>query len=261
MRLNYEEREISAHLVLCEGEADEEKVSFYALNPPPIIFVNREEAGYRLLSDATAFLSARKAGREVFTARVYKLTEKDASIFSLLHRLKGGMDAMEEAYAMKTLVDEYRFTQEKIARWTGKSRPAIANTLRLLTLSPEVIGLIESKKLSAGHARALVKVPKEKQYPFALQTIERKSSVRETERAVKAFLTPPEVLKKQKAKEAEEREELLKSIVERARLILMMNVSLIGSDKKGRIYVDYQTTDELYRFDEALSIIEEFYKK
>lgn len=101
--------------------------------------------------------------------------------------------AMEAAYLMKKLLTEFGWTQDDVAAKIGKSRPAVANTLRLLTLSPEVVGLVECGRLSAGHARALVSVPQDKQYAFAKEALGRGYSVRETERAVKAFLTPPEV--------------------------------------------------------------------
>lgn len=100
---------------------------------------------------------------------------------------------------MKRLISEFGWTQDEIAAGIGKSRPAVANSLRLLTLAPEVVGLVESGRLSAGHARALVSVPKEKQFAFAEEALKRGYSVRETERAVKAFLTPPEVLQSEKA--------------------------------------------------------------
>ena len=78
---------------------------------------------------------------------------------------------LDEAYLMKGLIDERGLTQDDISALTGRSRPAIANTLRLLKLEPEVLGLIESGKLSAGHARTLVRVPKAQQYAFAEEAI------------------------------------------------------------------------------------------
>ncbi len=260
-KVAYEQKTVDALYVQVDGgEISEEKVAMYALSDPPEIRLNRVEQGYKLLSDPVEFRSAKEAGHTSFSAKVYRFSEEEAKLFTLLFRIRAGLPVMEESYAMQMLVDEYGLTQEKIASLTGKSRPAIANTLRLLRLEGEVIGLIESGKLSAGHARALIKVPKEKQYAFAVETIEKGVSVRETERAVKAFLTPPEVLQKQKEEQAKARGELLKSIVEKGRSALGLNVSLIGTDKKGRIYIDYHSQDELYRFEEALSVVENFRK-
>ena len=144
-----------------------------------------------------------------------------------------------------------------IASLTGKSRPSVANTLRLLTLEPEVVGLVESGKLSAGHARTLVRVPKEKQLAFASEAIRRGYSVREMERAVKAFMTPPEILQREKDAKAQAKSEELKAFVERMRATFRTKVSLIGNDKKGRIYIDYYSPEDLYRIEEFLEIVEQ----
>ena len=149
-------------------------------------------------------------------------------------------------------------TQDDVAALIGKSRPAVANTLRLLTLAPEVVGLIESGRLSAGHARTLVKVPQNQQHAFAEEAIKRGYSVREMERAVKAFLTPPEVLQKEKEAKATAKGEELKAFVERMRSVFRTKVSLIGNDKKGRIYIDYYSPEDLYRFEELLDMIESY---
>jgi ParB family chromosome partitioning protein len=165
---------------------------------------------------------------------------------------------MEEAYLYDKLCKEFSFKQEDVAALVGKSRPAIANTVRLLSLEPEVIGLIESGKLSAGHARTLVKIPKDKQYAFAVEGVKRGYSVREMERAVKTYLTPPEVLKRERERSAENKSAELKELVERMRKVFRTKVSLIGNDKKGRIYIDYMSADDLYRMEEYLDIIEKF---
>jgi ParB family chromosome partitioning protein len=159
---------------------------------------------------------------------------------------------------MKALVKDYGFTQDDVAALIGRSRPAVANTLRLLTLAPEVVGLVESGQLSAGHARTLVRVPENQQLGFAQEALKRGYSVREMERAVKAFLTPPEILRQEKEAKAAAKSEELKAFVERMRGVFRTKVSLIGNDKKGRIYIDYYTPEDLYRFEEFLDMIESF---
>ena len=168
------------------------------------------------------------------------------------------LGAMEEGYLMKRLVKDYGMTQDDVAALIGRSRPAVANTLRLLTLSPEVVGLVESGRLSAGHARTLVRVPQSQQYAFAEEALKREYSVREMERAVKAFLTPPEILQQEKDAKAAARGAELKALVERMRRVYRTKVSLIGNDKKGRIYIDYYSPEDLYRFEEFLDMIESF---
>ena len=258
----YEEKLLSAlEIEAEERDLDPEKrrqrTAYYLLNGAPTLAVAYDGENYSLLSPALDFFAAKDGGMTEFNARVYRISEKEKQAFRLLYFLREGGKAMDEAYAMKELLS-LGFTQDKIARFTGKSRPAVANTLRLLTLEAEVIGLIESGKLSAGHARALVRVPKDKQYPFAMETVEKGCSVRETERAVKAYLTPPQILGEELAAREAAKNAELKALAVRARNTLKMGVSLIGNEKKGRLYIDYRSTEELYRFEEYLEIIEKF---
>ena len=157
---------------------------------------------------------------------------------------------------MKRLMEEFSLTQEVLAERLGKSRPAIANTLRLLTLNAEVIGLVREGKLSSGHARTLVTVPSESQAELARECVKNGWSVRDMERAVKQFLNPPEVLAREKEKKNALASAELKYLVERLRGTFKTKVSLIGTDKKGRIYIDYYTRDDLDRISELLDILD-----
>ena len=157
---------------------------------------------------------------------------------------------------MKKLMEEYSLTQEVLAERLGKSRPAVANTLRLLTLSEEVISLVREGKLSAGHARTLVPVPKAKQGELARECVKCGWSVREMERAVKQLLNPPEVLARKKETRTAIASVELKHLVDRMRAALHTKVSLIGTEKKGRIYIDYYTRDDLERLSEILDILD-----
>jgi ParB family chromosome partitioning protein len=103
-----------------------------------------------------------------------------------------------------------------------------------------------------------VKVPKEKQLAFAEEAIKRGYNVREMERTVKAFLTPPEILAQEKQAKSAAKSAELKAFVERMRSVYRTKVSLIGNDKKGRIYIDYYSPEDLYRFEEFLDMIESF---
>ncbi len=235
------------------------RAAYFLINGLPEFSVNEVEGRFQLLAADRDFYAAKLTGVTELVVRVYRFTERKAEAFSCIERLKNEkLSAMEEGYLMGRLVKEFSFTQDDVAALIGKSRPAVANTLRLLTLSPEVVGLVESGQLSAGHARTLVKVPKEQQYPFAAEAIKRGYSVREMERAVKAYLTPPEVLQQEKEAKAAAKSAELKALVERMRSVYRTKVSLIGNDKKGRIYIDYYSAEDLYRFEEFLDIIENY---
>ena len=261
-----EEKTIPVSLVDTEKSIEDyaaeklaERAAYFLLDGVPVFAVNKENGRYRLLASEADFLAAKGSGITEIPVKAYAFTEKDAEIFSILSRVKdSSVGAMEEAYLYGRLCKEFSFKQEDVAALVGKSRPAVANTMRLLSLEPEVVGLVESGKLSAGHARTLVKVPKDKQYAFACEGIKRGYSVREMERAVKAFLTPPEVINREKKEAAEAKSAELKAFVERMRKVYRTKVSLIGNGKKGRIYIDYYSADDLYRFEELLDIIEKF---
>lgn len=261
-----EEKNIPVNLVDTEKKIEDfekeklaEKAAYFLLDGVPTFAVNKENGRYRLLASDADFLAVKGAGITEIPAKVYCFTEKDAEIFTILSRAKDpNVGDMEEAYLYGRLCKEFSFKQEDVAVLVGKSRPAVANTMRLLSLEPEVVGLVESGRLSAGHARTLVKVPKDKQYAFAMEALKRDYSVRKMERAVKAFLTPPEVLTAEKKEANEAKSAELKAFVERMRKVFRTKVSLIGNGKKGRVYIDYYSADDLYRFEELLDIIERF---
>ena len=120
----------------------------------------------------------------------------------------------------------------------------MANDLRLLSLEPKVISLIEQGKLSAGHARAL-------------ETVKGGYSVRQTEFAVKMLLTPPDVLRAEKQAAANKDAGRLRALVEQMRAVLRMKVSLVGNAKKGRIYIDYFSAEELARLTKRIIAAEQ----
>lgn len=265
--VSYERKSIPVSLIDVDSALDswdkkllKTRSAYFMLNGAPEFAVNEKEDGrFRLLAADADFYAAKFSGLKEVTARIYRFSDRNAEIFSIVERLKTEqLGAMDEAYLMKRLSSEFSLTQDDIAALIGVSRPAVANTLRLLTLDGAVVGLIESGKLTAGHARALVRIPKEKQLAFAEEAIKRGYTVREMERTVKAYLTPPEILQKEKEAKAQARGAQLKAFVERMRGVYRTKVSLIGNDKKGRIYIDYYSPEDLYRFEEFLDIIERF---
>lgn len=263
--VDYEKRQVAIALVDPETSFEDwdkkelrTRSAYFLLNGVPEFSVNQQENGrLKLLAADKDFYAAKSIGVTELTVRVYRFSEANAEAFSCIEKLKNGrLGAMEEGYLMERLIKEFAMTQDDVASLIGKSRPAVANTLRLLTLSPEVIGLIESGKLSAGHARTLVKVPASQQLAFAEEGLKRGYSVREMERAVKAFLTPPEILQREAEAKAAAKGEELKALVERMRGVFRTKVSLIGNAKKGRIYVDYYSPEDLYRIEEFLDVLE-----
>ena len=222
----------------------------------PIVVTQKGER-YMIIAGERRYRAALMAGLEKVPVIVKDYTEKEIQEISLIENLqREDLNPIEAAYGMKKLMDEYKLTQEVLAERLGKSRPAIANTLRLLTLDAKVIDLVREGKLSSGHARTLVPVPREEQASLAAECVKSGWSVREAERAVKQYLNPPEVIAREREKKAAFASVELKHLVERLRQAFKTKVSLIGTDKKGRIYIDYYSRDDLDRLSEILDIID-----
>lgn len=222
----------------------------------PIVVNKAKDGKYMIIAGERRYRASLLAGLTSIPAVVKDYTDREVEEISLIENLqREDLNPIEAASAMKRLMDEYSLTQEELATKIGKSRPAIANTLRLLSLSEEVIALVREGKLSSGHARALVPVPEELQVPLAIETVKNGYSVRELERKVKEKLNPPEVLQKKKEEQLAKTSYELKHFIERMRTTFGTKVSLIGNEKKGRIYIDYYTADDLDRLSEILDII------
>ena len=148
-------------------------------------------------------------------------------------------------------MEEYKLTQEAVSERIGKSRSNIANTLRLLSLYPEVLDMIEKGTLSAGHARALVVVDNHlDQIKLANQAVKDKWNVRDLERAVKR-LNHPDSKTRPKSEQSLE----LKDLIVSMQRVMGTKVSAIGNDNKGRIYIDYYSRDDLDRIADMMTLL------
>ena len=217
----------------------------------PIILVPNGDR-YMIIAGERRFRAAKKAGLMTIPAIVRHYTQQQVKEISLIENLqREDLNPIETANAIKQLMEEYKYTQEEVADRIGKSRPAIANTLRLLTLSQPVIDLVAEGRLSPGHARCLVVVEDaEAQLTLAKNGIANKVSVREFEKMVKAFLTP----KVEKPKQEQSIE--LKDLIARMQRTFSTKVSALGNDRRGRIYIDYYNRDDLDRIVELIEVLE-----
>lgn len=223
------------------------------------IVVNKKGDRYMIIAGERRWRASKLAGKTTVPAIVKDYTERQVKEISLIENLqREDLNPIEAANAMKQLMDEYDITQEDLAERIGKSRSAIANTLRLLSLQPEVIDLVSGGALSQGHARALITLPRAEQVSIARKAVEKRFSVREVEQAVKDYYNPPEEARK--AKKA--RQEALMSVELKDLIVRMQRgfgtkVSAIGNDKKGRIYIDYYSRDDLDRISALLDKMSE----
>ena len=223
----------------------------------PIVVNDNKDGTYMIIAGERRFRATKLAGLNSIPVVIRNYSAREIKEISLIENLqREDLNPIEAATAMKQLMVDYKLTQDELAERIGKSRPAIANTLRLLNLCPEVIELVAEGKLSAGHARTIVPLPAEDQQTFAREAIKSQVSVRELEKKVRAYNTPPEVLEERKKKKRALASIELKQLVERMRFAFRTKVSLIGTDKKGRIYIDYYSRDDLDRIAEILDIID-----
>ena len=227
------------------------------------IVLNKQGNGYMIIAGERRFRASKLAGKTTIPAIIRNYDERQVKEISLIENLqREDLNPIEAATSMRQLMDDYRMTQEELSLRIGKSRSAIANMLRLLTLSSQVIKLVESNKLSAGHARALVTLPTEVQEEIAQKAVKDRYSVREVEQAVRDYYNPSEDAKKAKKAKLEAQMSVeLKDMVNRMQRDFGTKVSAIGNDKKGRIYIDYYTRDDLDRIIEILDILEKNKKR
>ena len=213
------------------------------------IIVNKAGSRYLIVAGERRFRASKLAGLKTIPAIVKNYTEQQVKEIALLENIqREDLNPIEVSRAMKELLEIYGWTQDVLADRLGKSRPAIANSLRLLTLQPEVIELIESGKLSAGHARSLVVVTDPAtQVKLAKLAVTKKVTVRDLEKAVKEITNPSKP--KVKAEASPE----LKQLIEVMQHKFATKVSFMGNDKKGRIYIDYYSSDDLDRILEFLN--------
>lgn len=217
----------------------------------PIIVVPSGER-YMIISGERRFRAAKKAGLLTIPAIVRNYTKKEIDEISLIENLqREDLNPIETAVAIRQLMDDYKYTQEEVADRIGKSRPAIANTLRLLTLSQPVIDLVASGRLSPGHARCLVVVEDpDAQLDLARSGMDNKVSVREFEKMVKNYLSPkPEKKKVEQSLE-------LKDLISRMQRVFATKVTALGNDNRGRIYIDYYNRDDLDRIVEIVETVQ-----
>lgn len=222
------------------------------------IVVNDDKSGrFMIIAGERRYRAAKIAGLKEIPVVIRNYSKREIKEISLIENLqREDLNPIEAAAAMKQLMVEYKLTQDELAERIGKSRPAIANTLRLLSLTPEVMQMVAESKLSAGHARTLVPLAAEDQINFASDAVKSGMSVRELEKKVRSYTISPELLEEKKKKKRALASIELKNLVERMRFAFRTKVSLIGNDQKGRIYIDYYSRDDLDRISEILDIID-----
>jgi ParB family chromosome partitioning protein len=214
----------------------------------PLIVRPRGEK-YELVAGERRLRAAKKAGLKKVPVVVKVLTDRETLEIALIENLqREDLNPLEEAEAYKKLLEEFNYTQEQLAKRVGKSRSAVANTLRLLSLHPDVRREIEKGRLTEGHARALLALPLEKQPDAARRAIELTLSVRETEKMA------GQAAKKRKARKPKNnKDSYIEDLEERLRTACGTAVSIrLQSRGGGRIEIKFSSPEELERICEII---------
>ena len=216
------------------------------------IIVKKVADRYVIIAGERRWRATRLAGLKTIPCVIKDYSEQEMSEIAIIENLqRENLNPIESAKAIKNLINNYNLTQDEVAEKIGKSRPVVTNTLRLLTLPESLITLVETNKLSAGHARALLGVADStKQKELAIAVIQKGMSVRELENLVR-FASMPQSDKSISV--SKEKSPELKEFERKMKRSLGTRVQIKGDDQKGKIVIDYYTTDDLNRIYEILS--------
>ena len=219
----------------------------------PLVVTPDSDGRYMIIAGERRYRAAKEAGLISVPVFVRECSEIEVDELSLIENIqRENLNPIEEAIAIKKLMNDYGYTQERVAERIGRARPTVANLLRLIDLSEPVKRLVADGRLSAGHARCLAVITSPAlQLELAEKGSDDKMSVREFEKLVKATLSP-----KKSAPPVQQSLEL-KDLITLLQRKLGTKVTVLGNDNKGRIFIDYYTTDDLNRLESMLAYLEE----
>ena len=218
----------------------------------PILVREYGEGRYQIIAGERRFRASKLAGLTEIPAIVLDRDDKNAAQIALIENIqREDLNPLEEAMAYKSLAEEYDMTQEELSQQVGKSRSAIANTVRLLELPDEILTLVASRELSAGHARTLLGVnDKDNMILLAQKAVEEDLSVRTLEALVKLANKPTKPV-------VEEEEEVplvdyFRELEIRVQSHLGRKVKIEGKGRKKTITLSYEDNEDL---DEILKLL------
>lgn len=213
----------------------------------PILVRPQIYGGYQIVAGERRYRASRMAGLSEIPAIVRELSDSETMQIALIENLqRRDLSPLEEAKGYKTLMDEYNFSQDEVARTVGKSRPAVANTLRLLSLPEDVKPLLEDGSLSAGHARAILSIEDEALATETAQKVVKEGlSVRETENLTKK-LSKPKKAKKNASSPVKPPAFTEVELALSETMGTKVKVSLRKDDVGGTLSVDFNNPAELF---------------
>ena len=205
------------------------------------IVVTKRDGYYAIIAGERRWRASKLAGIEEIPAIVRENDERRNKEIALIENIqREDLNAYDKALGIKSLMIEYDLTQEQVAKTLGRSRSSIANSVRILNLSPDDLELVKQVKITEGHCKALMAVQEpNKQYDMAVRMIERGESVRQAEKKAK--------LKKNSPGVDEKYQYLFKDIEDTFQGYFGTKVKLDAGRKKGKIIIEYNSNDDLER--------------
>ncbi len=222
-----------------------ESIKSRGIIQPIIVRHSNSDTKYEIIAGERRWLAAQKAGLHEVPIVVVDADDKKALEFGIVENVqRHDLNAIEEAEGYKRLIDEFSYDQEQVAKFIGKSRSHITNSLRLLSLPPEVIEFVKENKISPGHAKILVGL--ENCLLISKKIISKKLSVRQTESLVRAYKIPYKKLSNNKDPNIKILEQ---SLMEK----IGMTVEIKNKkNNKGSIIFNYKELDQLNRIIESI---------
>ena len=220
-----------------------ESIKRYGLIQP--IVVSKKDGYYQIIAGERRWRASKKAGLPTIQAIIREDNEQKNKEIALIENIqREDLNAVEKALGIKVLMDEYSLTQQQVGEIIGKSRSAVANTLRILNLDERVLELVTMGKLTEGHCRALLCYEdKNKQYSEAIKLIEGSKSVRDIERKTQ----------RQKSRVMDKRYVAICNDVEDSfQSFFGTKVKVDAGKRSGKIIIQYSTNDELARLLELI---------
>lgn len=216
----------------------------------PLTLRQGKNGYYQIIAGERRWRAARMAGLTEVNAVILEADDRKTMELALIENLqREDLNPIEEALGYQSLMENYAMTQEQAAERVGKSRPAVANALRLLNLSEPVLELVQSGKLSAGHARAVLTIKEEKkQLQAAQKIIALGLSVRQAELLCKNMSKPPE-----KPKPVSLAVDYVAECEKNLSRQLGRGVKIVNGKRKGKFELEFYGQEDLQALIEALS--------
>ncbi|MDQ1328468.1 MAG: ParB/RepB/Spo0J family partition protein [Candidatus Poribacteria bacterium] len=215
----------------------------------PILVRSMGTDKYEIIAGERRFRACKMVGLPEVPAIVREVNDTEAMAIAITENIqREDLNAVELARAYSSLMNEFNLTQEQLAQSVGKSRPSVANMMRLLQLPQEIQENILSGKISMGHARALLSLEQQNlQIELCKKIIELELSVRQTEKMVQKLLQQP------KQQRIAFRSAEIEAIENKLRTMLATQVKVQQTGKKGKIEIEYYSVDDI---DRIMNIIE-----